>query len=261
MRNKKVLALLFAAALSFSMTAGAFAEEETASETNAAVEETAAETEEEASTELAEEDRLEALTGSYTELFGVLGAEENKSIWTDALQAYTTDEDEIELYYQMLTGSCMKEIYGQEAIDAYAENPDDAGFDCYFLHDLAELTIDGSTGTISGVDADGNELFSHTYHYVEDLPILYMGEEIGANHHIYESDDPDSGDFTYFAFADDTPDSTYHLEFRYGANEEDINNYTEGEYAYWNAAAFMTEYDDQTLTDVIQLFVTENMGE
>ena len=87
-----------------------------------------------------------------------------------------------------------------------------------------------------------------------------MGQELGSSYHIYECDDPDSGDFTYFAFADDTPADTYHLEFRYGASSEDIANFTEGAYAYWNAAAFMKDYDDQELKDVIQLFVDENVG-
>lgn len=242
MKRKTLMVLLLAGVLSLSMTAGVWADAET----------------EETTSESEVDERLESLAGTYTELFPVLSTEENKEIWTTALEAYTTDEEEIEMYYQMLIGSCTKEIYGQEAIDAYTENPDDAGFDCYFLEDMAEMTIEGNT--ISGVDKDGNELFSHTYHYVQDQPILYMGEELGADHHLYESDDPDSGAFTYFVFADDTPTDTYHLEFRYGENAEDISNYTEGEYAYWNAAAFMKDYDEQTLKDVIQLFVDENVG-
>ena len=31
----------------------------------------------------------------------------------------------------------------------------------------------------------------------------------------YQSEDADSGEFTYFAFAPDTMETTYHLEFRY----------------------------------------------
>ena len=245
MRRKSLMALLLAGVLSCSMTAGVLVHAETTD--NAAD-----------ASESSVDERLESLAGTYTELFPVIGAEENKQIWIDALEAYTTDTDEIEQYYQMLLGSCTKEIYGQEAIDAYSDTPEDAGFDCYFLDDMAEMTIDGNT--ISGVDKDGNELFSHTYHYVEDQTVIYMGQELGSSYHIYECDDPDSGDFTYFAFADDTPADTYHLEFRYGASSEDIANFTEGAYAYWNAAAFMKDYDDQELKDVIQLFVDENVG-
>lgn len=272
MKKRQVLTLVCAAVLSVGMMAGCSTGGSTDTATDTATEaatqtpaaETAdteaaeAATEAESAEATADGDILGELAGTYTELFQVIGAEENKSIWIDALSAYTADTDEQELYYDMLVGSCTKEIYGQEAIDTYAENPDDTGFDCHFLDGMVTMTIDGNT--ISGTDADGNALFSHTYHYVQDQPILYMGEEMGAYHHLYESDDPDSGDFTYFVFADDTPDTTWHLEFRYGANSEDISNYTEGEYAYWNAAAFMQDYDTETLHDVIQLFVDENVG-
>lgn len=270
MKKQQIIALMSAAVLSLGLVTGCSTADTTASTTAAtevstesadvAATEAATEvaTEEDSTEETAAGDILGELAGTYTELFPVIGSEENKSIWLEDLSAYTTDADEQEMYYDMLVGSCTKEIYGQDAIDAYAANPDDSGFDCYFLAEMVEMTIDGNT--ISGTDKDGNELFSHTYHYVQDQPILYMGEELGAYHHLYESDDPDSGDFTYFVFADDTPASTYHLEFRYGANSEDLSNYTEGEYAYWNAAAFSKDYDEQMLQDCIQLFVDENVG-
>lgn len=251
MKKKALLSMMLAAALSFGAMGAVQAEEtETAAETGTEAESAAEPFDGEAF--------LGELAGTYKELFSVIGAEENKEIWTGFLSAYTTDEDEIETYYQMLVGSCTKEIYGQEAINAYAETPEDAGFDCSFLADLAEFTVDGST--ISGVDADGNELFSHTYHYVEDAEITYMGQGLGAYHHIYESDDADSGAFTYFAFTDDTTAATYHLEFRYGESLENLSDYTEGDYAYWNAAAISVDYDEQLLNDCIQLFMEENVA-
>lgn len=63
---------------------------------------------------------------------------------------------------------------------------------------------------ISGVDKEGNGLFSHSYHYVgmEEIRGLY----------VYESDDEDSGEFAYFCIAPDTMETTQHIEFRYGSN-------------------------------------------
>lgn len=61
---------------------------------------------------------------------------------------------------------------------------------CGFTNDLATLTFDGEASTISGTDKDGNELFSHPYHYIGMEPVRGLYE--------FESDDADSGEFTYF---------------------------------------------------------------
>ena len=52
---------------------------------------------------------------------------------------------------------------------------------------------------IKGYDSEGKEIFSHTYHYVgmEEVRGLYE----------FESDDADSGEFTYFCIAPDTNDT------------------------------------------------------
>lgn len=46
------------------------------------------------------------------------------------------------------------------------------------------------------MDEEGNDVFSHSYHYV--------GMEETRGLYIYESDDADSGEFTYFCIAPDT---------------------------------------------------------
>ena len=57
----------------------------------------------------------------------------------------------------------------------------------------------------------------------------------------------------------DTPDTTYHLEFRYGSNTEDLAKYNEGPYAYWLAAGFPVNADEKMIQNVIELFCLENM--
>ena len=69
------------------------------------------------------------------------------------------------------------------------------------------------------------------------------------------------GEFTYFAFAPDTMETTYHLEFRYAEDLDDLQSWYEGNYAYWNAAAIAEDYDQATMENVIELFVTENLSE
>lgn len=41
-----------------------------------------------------------------------------------------------------------------------------------------------------------------------------------------------AGDFTYFLFRDDTMETTYHTEFRYGDDLDELQKYLEGKYAY-----------------------------
>ena len=73
------------------------------------------------------------------------------------------------------------------------------------------------------MDEEGNDVFSHSYHYV--------GMEETRGLYIYESDDADSGEFTYFAFSPDTMETTYHLEFRYAEDLSDLQSWFEGNYA------------------------------
>ena len=70
----------------------------------------------------------------------------------------------------------------------------------------------------------------------------------------FESDDADSGEFTYFYLAPDTNDTTYHIEFRYGSDADALEKYDAGDYAYWLASGISTEYDEKMVDDCIQLF-------
>ena len=202
---------------------------------------------------------LAQLAGSYIELFPEMCLDKYIPLWSEVLLPYCTSAEELSVYYQMFTARFMGELYGEEAVKAYAEDPENALFNCFFPEGVAVFTIEGST--ISAADAEGRELFRHSYHYVEDLPVTYFGMEMPARMHIYESDDAAEDAFRYFAFSDDTPAETYHLEFRCGGSREGLTDYTEGEYAYWLASAIPADYDDRLMSDCVTLFVTENLGE
>lgn len=93
--------------------------------------------------------------------------------------------------------------------------------------------------TITGLDAQGQEVFAHTYQKLDvDNENSFL---------FYQSEDADSGEFTYFAFAPDTMETTYHLEFRYAEDLDDLQSWYEGNYAYWNAAAIAEDYDQATM--------------
>ena len=110
-------------------------------------------------------------------------------------------------------------------------------------------------------DVDGNEVFRHTYAYVEDQDVSYFGMELPVNLHVYKTEDADVGTFTYFAFSDDTLKETWHVEFRYGKSAENLANYTEGDYAYWLAGGIKDGYKESMIQDCIKLFVDENVEE
>ncbi|MFR1849839.1 MAG: helix-turn-helix domain-containing protein [Clostridium sp.] len=69
-----------------------------------------------------------------------------------------------------------------------------------------------------------------------------------------------SGEFTYFCLAPDTPQSTYHIEFRYGSDLDELCKYDQGKYAYWMASGIPVDADEQMAKDAINLFCTENLS-
>ncbi|MBQ9212179.1 MAG: hypothetical protein IJ153_10825 [Clostridia bacterium] len=208
--------------------------------------------------EVPDDDLQLKLTGTYIELFPEFAKKDYKEYWMECIKAYVSDDIVAETYYTMLTQNYMGRLKGQEAMDAFSADPASMIFDCYFENNVAKFIMSGDQ--ISGLDADGKELFSHKYHFTEDLPVAFFGQDIGASLHVYKTDDADAGLFTYFAFADDTLSETYHIEFRYGENLENLANYSEGEYAYWLAAGINDGYKDKQIQACIKLFVDENVG-
>ena len=76
-----------------------------------------------------------------------------------------------------------------------------------------------------------------------------------------KKEDEDAGEFRYFYMMPDTPATTYHLEFRYGSDIDALSQYNEGPYAYWLAAGFPVDADEEMVKNVITLFCEENLAE
>jgi len=253
---KKALCTLTALALSAALLTGCGTTAASTSTASSVAESTVASSAV-ASSEASAEDEdaaaaaqlMKDLTGSYQELWPVILADDYTQTWLDdctALVGADNAEGAFEKLSSMVTGS----VYGEDAVKAYANGG--GAYFCGFTQGLVTLTFDGENSVISGTDKDGNELFSHSYHYIGMEPVRGLYE--------FESDDADSGEFTYFFLAPDTSAETYHIEFRYGSDAEALGQYDAGDYAYWLASGISTDCDAEMIDNCIQLFCTENLA-
>ena len=191
---------------------------------------------------------MKDLTGSYQELWPVILADEYQQTWLDDCTALVGEEN-ASAAFEKLSSMVTGDVYGEDAVKAYANG---GAYYCGFTNGLVTLTFDGETSTISGTDKDGNQLFSHTYHYIGMEPVRGLYE--------FESDDADSGEFTYFFLAPDTSAETYHIEFRYGSDADALGQYDAGNYAYWLASGISTDCDQTMIDNCIELFCNENLA-
>lgn len=257
MKQRKLASLFLALALVLSLLAGcgntSNSTPETQQPTSTVADESAtgADTEQESQVDenqAVAEQLLLDLEGTYQELWPVVLADEYHQVWLDTSAELVGEENAeaaVDMMISMVTGT----ITGEEAVEAYKDGS--MAYCCDFLQDVEQFTFDGTT--ISGVDASGNELFSHSYHYVamEEIRGLY----------VYESDDADSGEFTYFCMAPDTMETTQHIEFRYGSDLDALGQYDAGNYAYWLASGISVDHTEEDVKNSIILFCTENLSE
>ena len=256
---KKSLSAVAALALSAALLVGcgsSAASTTAASTASSAAESVASSVASEAASSDVESDEAAAaaqlmkdLTGSYQELWPVILADDYTQTWLDDCKALVGEEN-AQAAYDKLSSMVTGDVYGEDAVKAYANGG--GAYFCGFTNGLVTLTFDGENSVISGTDKDGNELFSHSYHYIGMEPVRGLYE--------FESDDADSGEFTYFFLAPDTSAETYHIEFRYGSDAEALGQYDAGDYAYWLASGISTDCDQEMIDNCIQLFCTENLA-
>lgn len=193
---------------------------------------------------------LSDLTDTYQELWPVILDDQYKQTWIDDC-AKLVGEDNAEASYEKLASMVSGDVYGEDAVKEYKDGG--GAYFCGFTEGLSKLEVDGDTATITGYDKNDKKLFSHQYDYV--------GMEETRGLYEFQSRDEDSGEFTYFYFAPDTSDTTYHIEFRYGSDANALAQYDAGDYAYWLASGISTEYDTDMVDNCINLFCTENLSE
>lgn len=199
---------------------------------------------------------------AYENLFEVVLDEQYDDYWVQKCASIVGDEA-AEESAEALKSSISRDIYGQEAIDSYSES-DNMGFDCWYINNAQEFEFKGNQVTITLTDGSVD---THTYEYLgtykvgEGETMEYDGQTIDPSFEcdVYKSTD-DAGEFTYFFLRDDTMKETYHIEFRYGSDLEELQGYFVGKYAYWLSAGIDKEADEETIHNVIDLFITENLS-
>ena len=162
----------------------------------------------------------------------------------------------------MLKSSISSELYGEDAIAAYG-GTDSYAFDCWYINGADAFTFHPDhTATIRLTDGS-EQTYSYeylgTYTVGEGETMVYQGQEFSPafDCEVYQSTE-DAGEFTYLFLCDDTMERTYHIEFRYGSDLEDLQGYFKGAYAYWLSAGIDENADAETIDKVIGLFCTEN---
>ena len=199
---------------------------------------------------------------TYQSLFDVILDEQYDDYWTEKCASVVGDEA-AEASAAALKAYISCDIYGQEAIDTYAQSGG-MGFDCWYINDAKFFEFKGNKVTTTLTDGTSS---THTYEYLgvykvaEGETMEYGGQAIDPSFEcdVYKSTD-DAGEFTYFFLRDDTMEETYHIEFRYGSDLEELQGYFVGRYAYWLSAGIDKEASEETIHNVIDLFITENLG-
>ena len=194
--------------------------------------------------------------GTYVAFFSDNGANASKwdSLWLAEAAKYVGKEKASAAVAKM-KNKCNGTCIGSEAVRKFGafanDNKDYSGtfqFDCRFKHGVDQLTFKGRR--ITGVDASGSRVFSHTYSLV--------GKDKAFGAEFYKSDDGNRDEFTYFMLLPDTPADTYHIELRYGSNIEALKNMRMGKYAYWMIGAVRAG-NDADCAAAIKLYVEENL--
>lgn len=197
---------------------------------------------------------------TYVSLFDMIISDRWTPVWQEHVAA-VVGEDVAADTTAGLQSAITSELYGEAAISAFAEGG--YAFDCAFINGAQRITFKDNTVTILRTDGDSE---THTYEYLgqqnvgEAETMTYQGTEISMAFpvDVYKSTD-EAGEFNYFLLREDTMSETYHIEFRYGKDLEELKGYMVGPYAYWLAAGIDENADEDTIQRVIALFCLENM--
>lgn len=190
---------------------------------------------------------LESLQGTYIELFDTrtcLNPEYDELWKTEATKC--VGKENAEAAIKGLLAGCSGELIGEDAVTAYENGG--MSFCCSFMQGIAKLTFAGNY--IFGIDNNGKTVFAHNY--------CYVGMD-GEGNYIYESTDGNNDEFRYFWMRPDSPKQTFHIEFRYGSDKDELARLMTGKYAYWMASAVREGQTDEYRNSII-LFINENLG-
>lgn len=181
------------------------------------------------------------------------------SIWTNAVKTKlgTSDETTIANTVSALKTSISMPLYGEEALAAGQQ-----GFNCELHPEDTVLTF--STADNKYTLSDGKNTYTYTYlgklHVGEDDNFSNWGGFTYYDTQVYKASGTNLGEYTYLVLLDDSPETTYHIELRYGSDLAALKSLLSGKYALWLAAGIPSDADTTMITNVITLFVNENVN-
>lgn len=195
------------------------------------------------------EDFITLLEGTYIELFSQKTCLNPQlvGLWKSEATKYVGEDNAQNALSKLIRG-CQGKAIGQSAINAF-KTTGNMQFDCSFKQGVEKFVFEGNK--ITGFDKSEEEIFSHNYHF------LKMDSD---GNYLYESDDDNIDEFKYFWFRPDCPKETFHIEFRYGNDTEQLSSLMTGKYAFWMASAVREGQYDEHKRSII-LFVKENLSE
>ena len=142
---------------------------------------------------------------------------------------------------------------------------DSAGSEIYtsFGGDIYKVVFGGDDGrSVTYTRSNGN-IISHRYKYEKD--VVATGNGISVNGFLFKTMDDIPDEYKYLFITHDTPGTTYHVEFRYAATEEEVLKLSEGRYKNWLASGIsvnaLSEVDDITIRKAIAQVVCDTLGE
>ena len=197
-------------------------------------------------------EHLLSLEGSYVSMYDILLNDPYADYWMETAMLLFDDEEEAAAEVKALQDANTGKVIGEEAVEAYddGENYEELAFCSDFLNDLAHITIKGMH--ISGEDTQGNELFSYDY--------AFDGCDPYSGLYQYKADADDAGMFSYFCFTYHTPEETGHIEFRYGDDPVQLNDWLNGDYAYWMACGISDGDDQKEMAEkTIDVIIEDNL--
>ncbi len=201
-------------------------------------------------------DFLKNVIGEYIPLFeGASFDAKYDHYWHD-YSAAVAGASMADMCVTMLKQGIGATTYGKAATES---------FFCGFTENVAKIAFGGVDGTEVTFTLKDGKTIKHTYAYVKDAEATgeTEGQKMAMGGYVYKSKDNNKDEFTYLFMCPDTPDTTYHLEFRYGSDEADILNLTGGKYKNWLAAGFsasaLNDPKEALMSRVIGLFVAENL--
>lgn len=185
---------------------------------------------------------------TYMPLFDCILKDEYNSYWHDYCAAVAGDNGNLTQLVEYLQQSCNGNVYGQEGLTQYC---------CDFINGAESITVNGNRITVK--NSAGNTISDSEYTYQGPVTIGDPNTLYHFTAYLYRAVGSEvSEDFRYFLFRDDAPDTTYHIEFRYGSNLDALKGLVTGKYAYWLAAGIPVNADETMIENCIALFCVEN---